>query len=84
MQWEKTKVSKSVFILPGEAHFAKEPTVISTPAPASLWYYTTLAKNGGHEPFYAAQFRTGNNSLAPGTYVLIANLIRSLDVASAR
>ena len=73
-------MSKNVFILPGEAHFAKEPTIISTllGSCVALVLHDPLRKMGGMNHYMLPSSEQGNTSLAPGKYgdKAISNLIR--------
>ena len=71
---------KNVFLLPGEAHYAKEPTIISTllGSCVALVLHDPIRKWGGMNHYMLPASETGNAGLAPGKYgdKAIPNLIR--------
>lgn len=73
-------MSKSVFLLPGEAHFAKEPTVISTllGSCVALVIHDARRAWGGMNHYMLPDTSEGGGALAPGKYgdKAIPNLIK--------
>ena len=73
-------MSKSVFLLPGEAHFAKEPTIISTllGSCVAVVLHDATRKWGGMNHYMLPDSTQGGGALAPGKYgdKAIPNLIK--------
>ena len=81
-------MSKNVFLLPGEAHYAKEPTIISTllGSCVALVLYDSIRKFGGMNHFMLPTAETSNSGLAPGKYgdKAIPNLIRVASMSGSQ
>ncbi|TVR45993.1 MAG: response regulator [Planctomycetota bacterium] len=81
-------MNKSVFLLPGEAHFAKEPTVISTLLGSciALVIHDAKRKWGGMNHYMLPESDQGGGGLAPGKYgdKAIANLLKVALMAGCR
>lgn len=73
-------MTKSVFLLPGEAHFAKEPTVISTllGSCVALVVHDAVRGWGGMNHYMLPDSGQGGGALAPGKYgdKAIPNLLK--------
>ena len=73
-------MTKNVFLLPGEAHYAKEPTIISTllGSCVALVLHDPVRKWGGMNHYMLPTSETANSGLSPGKYgdKAIPNLIR--------